>query len=480
VSDALAAHDLTSDSRWTYAQLEAAVGQFAALLRRREVAAGDRVASLAKNRVELVILHLACARIGALYVPFNWRLASAEIDSLIDDAEPTLLIGDELLPHRAFTDMSLVEFARAASREGVAAADIADMDSPSLILYTSGTSGRPKGVMLSERNIRQTALAFSRCGHVTQRSAVLCDTPMFHVIGLITNVRPALLQGGTILVSDGFITERTLARLGAPSLGVTHYFCVPQMAASLRADPSFDPARLRSLTAIFSGGAPHAADAIRAWCSDGIPIADGFGMSEAGTVSCMPIDVPSIAARAGSAGLPAAGMQAEIRDEMGVSCAVGTPGELYIRGPSITSGYWRQPETTRAAFDAQGWLRTGDIARIDEEGFLWLVDRKKDMFISGGENVYPAEIEAVLAYYPGIAECAVVGVPDARWGEVGHLAVVTRGDVMLDRDAVTHLLATRLARYKIPKYISTIDELPRNGAGKVRKDVLRSVLAQRR
>jgi fatty-acyl-CoA synthase len=299
---------------------------------------------------------------------------------------------------------------------------------------------------------------------------------MFHVIGLIINVRPALLQGGTIRVSDGFIAERTLTRLGCPSLGVTHYFCVPQMAAILRAQPSFDPARLRGLTAIFSGGAPHSAEAILAWCRDGIPIADGFGMSEAGTVSCMPIDIPSIRARAGSAGLLADSTQAEIRDADGMRCGADVVGELFIKGPTITKGYWRQPDATRAALDAQGWFRTGDLARIDDAGYLWLVDRKKDMFISGGENVYPAEIEAALAQYPGIAECAVVGVPDPRWGEVGHLAVVEKVDGMVDFGAVSHVLGQRLARYKIPKYFTVIKELPRNGAGKIRKDMLRSML----
>jgi len=474
--DALAAHDLSSDKRWTYAEFATAVGQFAALLRRRGVAAGDRVASLAKNRVELVILQLACARLSALYVPFNWRLASTEIDALVDDAEPALLIGDDTLPHRSFTETSMDEFARAARHERALGGDSVLDGSPSLILYTSGTSGRPKGVVLAERHLWQTGHNFSRCGRVTSHSTVLCDTPMFHVIGLVTNIRPALLNGGTILVSDGFAPERTLARLGSSSLGVTHYFCVPQMAAMLRAHASFDPQRLRGLTALFSGGAPHAPDAIRAWCRDGIPIADGFGMSEAGTVSCMPVDIPSIMARAGSAGLLADDTQAEIRDADGVPCAAGIEGELFIKSSAIMDGYWRQPEATRAAFDAQGWLCTGDIARLDADGFLWLVDRKKDMFISGGENVYPAEIEAALTQYPGIAECAVVGVPDARWGEVGHLAVVTQDAVTVDADAVMRYLGSRLARYKLPKYFSIIPALPRNGTGKVRKPELVTML----
>jgi fatty-acyl-CoA synthase len=200
-------------------------------------------------------------------------------------------------------------------------------------------------------------------------------------------------------------------------------------------------------------------------------------MSEAGTVSCMPLDPDLIAARAGSAGIMPPGVAARIVDAAGADCPAGVTGELWIKGANVMSGYWRRPKESAAAFDADGWLRTGDIARIDEDGYLWLVDRRKDMFISGGENVYPAEIEAALAKFPGIADCAVVGVPDARWGEVGHLAVVALpGRVLEAREILAHL-ETRLARYKLPKYITITDALPRNGAGKLVKARLREVLA---
>jgi fatty-acyl-CoA synthase len=475
--EACVAQDLTTGKSWTYQSFDKAASQFAAALRNRGVGRGDRVACVAKNRVELILLHLGCMRIGAIYVPLNWRLSRTEIDALIEDAEPSLLISDGVLAIRE--NIGLEELSLAAQKEPPLPRTPMDWDAVSLILYTSGTSGKPKGVLLTERNIWQTALNFSLLGRVTHESAFLCDTPMFHVIGLITNVRPAIMRGGRFVVSDGFVPSRTLERLADPALGITHYFCVPQMAAQLRAEPAFDPNRLRGLVAIFSGGAPHAAAAIRTWCQDGIPIADGFGMSEAGTVSCMPLDVRLIESHAGSAGLIPPGIGAEIRDDRGNNCAVGTPGELFIKGANISQGYWRRPDSTREAFDEEGWFRTGDIARFDEDGFLWLVDRKKDMFISGGENIYPAEIEAALAAHPSVKECAAIGIDDERWGEVGHLVIVAASGEEIEWAAIVGYLESRLARYKIPKSYTVVDALPRNAAGKILKTVLRTSLAGR-
>jgi fatty-acyl-CoA synthase len=473
-----AIHDLTTGQRWTYQSFDRAVAQYAALLRKHGIADGDRIAVLSKNRADLIFLHLSCARIGAIYVPLNWRLSPAEIEKLIEDAEPRMLLGDKMLAQAQLDGVSLDEFALQSHGCDAHPYEPIDAEAISLILYTSGTSGRPKGVLLSERNIWETALNFSILGRVTHGSAVLCDSPMFHIIGLVTTVRSALMRGGKFIVSDGFIPERTLARLADHTLGVTHYFCVPQMAAAMRADPTFDAHKLRRLTAIFSGGAPHAADAIRAWANEGIAMADGFGMSEAGTVSCMPLDLERIASHAGSVGITPPGLQVRILNEEGNDCGPGEPGEVQLKGPSVTSGYWRRPEETQLAFSEDGWLRTGDIGRIDPDGFMWIIDRKKEMFISGGENVYPAEIEGVLAAYPYIAECAVVGVGDERWGEVGHLVVVPLPNQDLARSHIVEFLESRLARYKIPKHVSVMERLPRNAAGKIAKSELRSMITR--
>jgi fatty-acyl-CoA synthase len=474
--DRPAAVDLASGRSWTYAELDSAVARAVTVLRRRGVGEGDRLATLARNRVLLAVLHLACARLGAMFVPLNWRLSPAEIAALVEDSAPTLIVGDACLAAAGLDGLHLDVLQTEIDAAEPEAAGSPDRERPSLILYTSGTSGRPKGAMLSERNLDQTAINFGRLGKVTHESVFLVDSPMFHIIGLITSIRPVLMHGGTILVSDGFEPARTLKRLGDPALGVTHYFCVPQMAAMLRAQPTFDATALRRLTAIFTGGAPHPASDIRAWLAQGIPVVDGYGMSEAGTVFGMPADPALIDARAGSAGLPFPTVFTRIVDDQDRDCASGVPGELLLKGDNVFLGYWRRPEDTARAFTEDGWFRTGDIALADAEGYHWLVDRKKDMFISGGENVYPAEIEAALADHPAIIECAVVGLPDPQWGEVGHLVATCRVGTALELAGVLAHLERRLARYKLPKGLTLVAALPRTASGKIQKTVLREQL----
>ena len=478
--EALALADLASGRRLSYAALDHAVARCAGLLSQNGISAGDRVATLARNQIELAILHLSCARLGAIYVPLNWRLAEAEIAALLDDADPRLLIGNADFLDRSPSRVAKWDIAELPARVERSVPQLScpiNRERPSLILYTSGTSGRPKGVVLSEANLDQTAINFAILGRVSPTSVFLSDSPMFHVIGLVTSLRAPLMFGAALLLSDAFDPPRTLARMSDAALGVTHYFCVPQMAARLRADPTFDAGKMANRVTVFTGGAPHPPAAIMAWINAGIPIADGFGMSEAGTVFGMPVDCARIAAKAGSAGVPPPGVQARIVDAAGQACEDGRAGELQLRGANVTAGYWRRPLETRAAFTEDGWFMTGDVAVRDADGFYSLVDRKKDMFISGGENVYPAEIEAALAGFPGLAEAAVIGVPDERWGEVGHCAIVATPGGALDLDAVTMHLRGCLARYKLPAHVTVIDALPRTGSGKVQKDQLRTMLA---
>ncbi|WP_395652385.1 AMP-binding protein [Brevundimonas sp.] len=474
--DGLAAIDLASGRRWTYGALDRAVGRCADLLRHRHgCALGDRVASLARNRVELIILHLACARAGLIYVPLNWRLSGPEIAVLIADAEPRLIVGDAGMRDLAPIDVTLGDLAQQIDGHGAMFAEPADPEQVSLILFTSGTSGTPKGVMLSERAQRQTAINFSLLGQVDSHSRILIDSPMFHIIGLITSVRPIVMQGGVMLVSDGFEPARTLGRLSDPDLAVTHYFCVPQMADRIRAQPEFDGARLGHLTALFTGGSPHSAASIMAWLDAGVPVVDGFGMSEAGTVLGMALDPAIIAAKAGAAGIPAPGIALRLVDASENDVRPGEPGELLLRGPNLFSGYWRRPDEMARAFTADGWFRTGDIAVCDADGYLTIVDRRKDMYISGGENVYPAEVEAALADFPGLIETAIVGVPDARWGEVGVCAMShADADENLAERVRTHL-SGRLAGYKLPRHVLAVEALPRTGSGKVGKGDLRTL-----
>ena len=472
-ADEVVAIDLPGNKHWTYAELDLSCGQCATALKNYGIQQGDRLVCLAKNRVELIALHLACARIGAIYVPLNWRLTTTEINSLIADAEPKLIIGDELLETAGLEGIDLESFLQQSAELDAMSYHFIDGNLPSLILYTSGTSGKPKGALLSENNLTETAINFSLVGKVQNNSVVMSDAPMFHIIGLITAIRPAMFQGACFVVSDGFDPARTLGRLADPDLKVTHYFCVPVMADLIKAEPAYTPDKLRGLTAIFTGGAPYAEAKIQDWVRDGIPVANGFGMSEAGTVFGMPADINLIAARPGSTGITSSRVKARIVDADGKPCSTGTSGELQLKGPNVTAGYWRRPEENSKVFTEDGWFCTGDIARCDEEGYFWIVDRLKDMFISGGENVYPGEIESLLAHDPAIKECAVIGRPDEKWGEVGHLFIVLANPkAQVDGEDFIRSLDGKLARFKLPKYVSLLDALPRNANGKIVKSAL--------
>ena len=481
--DRPAIRDLNTSREWDYAALDRAIGRCATVLRANPaLAPGERLVSLARNCAELVILHLACARTGLIYVPLNWRLSAPEVEALIEDADPKLLVGDSCLdPIKSDVKrLSVTDLAAAMEKVEPLPHAPFDRNAISLILYTSGTSGKPKGALLSEKNLDQTAYNFSILGRVTHESVFLCDSPMFHIIGLVTNVRPTFMRGALLIISEGFEAARTLDRLGDPDLKVTHYFGVPQMAARLRQEPAYDPAKLGHLTAIFTGGAPHPEADIRAWVEDGISVVDGFGMSESGTTFGMPIERDRILAKAGSVGMGTPSIEARIVDAHGNDCPVDTAGELLLRGDNVTCGYWRRPEATVEAFTDDGWFKTGDVARRDTDGFYYLVDRKKDMYISGGENVYPAEVEAAFAGMEGVIEAAVVGVPDERWGEVGHLAVVCKDGYTIDMDKVLAWLEPKLARYKLPKHLTVLPALPRTGSGKVQKQELRALLTKKK
>lgn len=473
----LAVVDLESGRCWTYAELDRAVDRLAAWLVAEFGPASDaRVATLARNCAEMLVLQLACARAGAIFVPFNWRLAPAEIDVLAEDAAPSLLFHDADFTAPASVSAAPIAEVFSLGEEGATPDPAArrDFDAVTTLLYTSGTSGRPKGVMLSEANAFWGCTNFIAGNDVTMRSVFLCDMPLFHTAGLYAATRVPLQAGGTVLISRGFDPDKTLARLSDSVLGVTHYFSVPQMAATLWNQPGFDPAKLRGLTGWAIGGAPNPRAQTERFVSAGIPIVEGFGMTETGSNFGMPPhDLARILEKAGSCGLPFLAIQARIVGDDGRELPVGEKGELWLSGPSLSQGYWNQPELTAQAF-RDGWFATGDTAAIDADGFCFVVDRKKDMYISGGENVYPAEVEAAIAELTPVADCAVVGVPDERWGEVGRVYVVpVPGHSVKAEDILSHC-AQRLARYKVPKSAVITDSLPRTASGKVQKHVLRN------
>ena len=484
----LACVDLGSGRRLTYAELDAWVDRCAAWLEAElGEPAGERVATLARNSVDVLALQLACARIGAIFQPLNWRLPGPELAVLVDDAGPRLLVYDvefaaalpALAPSGALETVAFDDGpngfaarAAAAPARPVRAAPASD-EAPATLLYTSGTTGRPKGAMISERNARACAESFSTVGRVGPDAVFLCDAPMFHTVGLYAVCRTTLHMGATLLISPRFEPGETLRRLSDPQLGITHYFCVPQMAQMIRQEPDFSPAGLRRLTALCTGGAPIPAAVIHRWVDDGVMLIDGYGMTECGTVLGMPVgDLAVVRAKAGSAGRPAPGVAVRLVSPDGRDVADGEVGELWLKGENITAGYWARPEATSETF-CDGWLRTGDAARRDPDGFYYLVDRWKDMFISGGENVYPAEVEAAILEMDGVSEVAVVGAPDPRWGETGVAYVVPAPGAVVTAETVLAHCRVRLAGFKRPRGVEIAAALPRTGSGKVRKDLLR-------
>lgn len=462
--------------RWSWAELDSAVDRLAAwLVGRLGAASGARVAVLARNHPLQVVLQFACERAGAIFVPYNWRLAQAEIAALMADADPVLVFRDAefTVPDHPAEQLLLADLEALGEPGTRAPADARrGWDEPMTLLYTSGTSGRPKGVMITVGNAFWGPTNFALGSMVSHESVFLCDMPMFHTAGLFAAVRVPIWAGGSVWISAGFVPDRTIARIADPALGITHYFSVPQMATTLWQHPDFAAEKFHGLKMYVTGGAPNPKAQVERFAHAGNRFSDGFGMSETGSNFAMPVhDVDRLIAKAGSCGLPLIGVQPRIVDEDGNDVAQGETGELWLRGPSITPGYWNQPELTARAFH-DGWFRTGDAALRDADGFYYLVDRKKDMYISGGENVYPAEVEAVLAELPEIAEAAVIGVPSERWGEVGRAFVILKAGAELTAEAVVAHCAARLAKFKVPASVVIADSIPRTASGKVQKHLL--------
>ena len=475
--DQLALVDLASGRRWTYQQLHRAVDRLAAwIVSALGPASGARLATLSKNNAEMVILQLGCVRAGAVFMPLNWRLAVAELEALVADGQPALLFCQPAFtpPANAPRSLDMAEMLALGSADSAPpAAARRAFDAAATLLYTSGTSGRPKGVMLSEQNNFWGCTNLIHGNAVGPSSTFLCDMPLFHTAGLMAATRTPLLAGGTVLISEGFDPQQTLARLSDPALRITHYFSVPQMAATLWNQPTFDADKLQGLVAWVIGGAPNPKAQSERFIGAGVRISEGFGMTETGSAFAIPpFAFGEMLRKAGSCGLPLMTVQAKVIDDDGRELGPGERGELLIAGPSVSAGYWQQPDLTAQAF-VGGWFHTGDTAVRDDEGYYTIVDRKKDMYISGGENVYPAEVEAVIAEITTIGECAVIGVPDARWGEVGRAYVIAvAGQVITAQQVISHCEA-RLARFKVPKSVVIGEAIPRTASGKAQKHVLR-------
>lgn len=483
--EALAAVDLGTSARFTYRAFHDLIDSMAAWLADAAgVGEGDRVAVLAHASVDVFAVQFACFRLGAIFVPLNIRLAAPELVAILANCTPKVLLHDAAFaalaaqaapagdpaslvaigPGSAFADAAAGD-QRPASRAEMTLHDVAT------ILYTSGTTGLAKGVKVTHAMNLFNAVNVTGLAEISDRSVHLCVLPLFHTAGLNVYSNPVFHAGGTVVVMPVFDPGAALQALGDPTLGVNLLFGVPAQYQFPTQHPDFATTDLSRLAHAGVGGAPAPISVIEAWQEQGVMLTQGYGMTETGPV-VLYLDKVDAVRKAGSAGKPALHVDIRLVDADGRDVPDDAVGEIWLRGPSITPGYWNNPEATAAAI-VDGWLHTGDAATWDAEGYLFIVDRWKDMYISGGENVYPAEVENALSRLPGVAEAAVIGVPSARWGETGRAIVVAKPDAALSAEAVLAHCAGLLARYKLPQDVIFTDALPRNATGKIHKPTLR-------
>jgi fatty-acyl-CoA synthase len=449
------------DRTVTSAELDALADAFASSFAARGLVRADRVATLTGNSPEHVAVFFACARLGLILAPLSWRLAPPELAYQLADAEPALfLVEDE---HAELARAAGASFEPLDAPEGgEPPPPAAHDDDPLLLVYTSGTTGKPKGALLTHANCFWTNVAFDVATGVAAEDVVLQVLPQFHCGGW--NVQPllALWKGATIVLERSFEPERCLELIERK--GVTTTMCVPANYQFMAQSPRFGTTDLSSLRRAVVGGAPMPPSLLRTWQERGVAIVQGYGLTEAApNVLCLPQE--DAVRKAGFAGKPYPGVEVEL----------SPAGELLVRGPNVFAGYWRNEAATAEAF-TDGWLRTGDLAERDDEGNYRITGRLKDMYISGGENVYPAEVEDVLLSLEGVADAAVLGVPDERWGEVGVAFVVRAEGAAPSAGEILAGCRERLARFKVPADVRFVDELPRSGLGKVLKDELRATI----
>jgi len=447
---------------------------------------GDRVAILARNRIEYFTLLFAIAKIGAMAVPLNNRLSAPELEFQLRDSAPKMLIADQefyemgrqlkqsgavsnLVPMDPQESQPSLYTRMLEYSDAPFEAPEADGSLPFLIIYTSGTTGRPKGAVLTQENMYWNAVNNNLALEITSEDKILTILPLFHIGGIGLFALPGLLAGAEIIVPNRFLPEQTLQLI--EQKGVTICMGVPTIFDALRKTPAFHTTNLSSLRWFYSGGAPCPLELIRYYHERGIPLGQGFGMTETSPTVFM-LMKEDYRKHAGSIGKPVMFCDVRIVDNQGRDVPRGEIGELWVKGPNLFKEYWNLPEET-AKSHSGGWFRTGDLAKMDEDGFFHIAGRKKEMIISGGENVYPLEVEQVLYAHPGIAEAAVWGIPDEKWGEVPVAAVAFSAGTSLTQEELAAYCMSRLAKYKCPKHFFIMESLPKNATGKIDKVTLK-------
>jgi len=516
--EAIAFEEAETGSRLTFAAFNDRAERGAGALEQLGIAAGERVAILCHNCATFFEVLFACGKAGAILVPLNWRQTPAELAPILADCGARVLLHDAATAELAAAlggDVRRIHFAAYETLIGNATPAFAAASPPPLwgrdreggmaehlpsgfpssltpphkgvgkrdtawptdrvwyLLYTSGTTGKPKAV------IQTVGMALANYVNVQQATGLTAaDTtvnflPLFHTAGVNLHTLPLFMAGGTSTVLPKFEVDPLLDLIAQGRVSL--FFGVPAIYQALSLSPRFASTDLTKVRHWGCGGAPLNESLIRAFLARGVRVCNGMGMTETGpTVFLM--DPAQAADKIGSVGKPQLLSEVRLVDTAGRDVADGEPGEILFRGPGITPGYFNNPEATRAAIDADGWLHSGDVGRRDADGCYYVVDRIKDMYISGGENVSPAEVEAVLTAHAAVLEASVIGVPDERWGEVGHAVIRLRSGATCDVEALRGFARQRLAAYKVPRHVTIVDDYPRTAAGKVQKHLLRQAL----
>ncbi|RYF61893.1 MAG: fatty-acid--CoA ligase [Comamonadaceae bacterium] len=483
----------------TYAQLDDRAARLARTLTDGDVAQGDRVAYVGLNSPAYLITMLASFRIGALFVPVNFRLAGPELRAVLERSGAVALVCEE--GHREAVDavrqrtalkrLLLVDDDPAIPAKGEAAGwepwsevlaatplegrvASAGFDDPAILMFTSGTTGLPKGVVLTHGNIWWNSINVdsridTRRGDVTYAAA-----PLFHVGALNSFAVRTIVRGGTVVIRRSFDPQQFLDDLVEHR--VNSLFAVPAMLAALARVPEVFDADLSALRSVVVAGAPVPPSLIRLYAEHGIWLQQAWGLTETAPFATH-LPAEYTLDKIGSAGIAMPYTDVRVVDTSSHQpVSPGTAGEILVHGPNVTPGYWENPEATAAAFDEDGWFHSGDIGYLDDDGYLFIIDRLKDMVITGGENVYPAEVERVLANMPGVTDVAVVGTPDEKWGESVVAVLSVDDDSTVTLDDVRDFAAAELARYKLPQQVRTVDRVPRNASGKLEKLIIRRLL----
>ncbi len=470
---------------YSWRDLDRASAMIANLLDALKLEKGARIAVQVEKSVEAMLLYLATLRAGYVFLPLNTAYQSAEIEYFIGNAEPAVVVCTRrnaawVAPlataagtRHVFTlddDRSGTLLEVAASCSDVHKPAAKSADDLAAILYTSGTTGRSKGAMLTHGNLLSNAEVLKDYWGWTEGDVLIHALPIFHVHGLFVALHGALLNGSKILWFSKFDPRRIAAKLPE----ATVFMGVPTLYVRLLAEPGLTREAVRNMRLFVAGSAPLLIETFDEWRErTGHTILERYGMSETIMLTSNPYRPEQGERRGGTVGFALPGVQLRVRDDQGRDCTTDEIGGIEVSGPNVFAGYWRMPEKTQEEFTADGFFKTGDVGKIDGRGYITIVGRSKDLIISGGYNVYPAEIEGYINEMAGVAESAVVGVPHPDFGEVGVAIVIAKPGATLDGDAIVAELKAKLANFKIPKRCFIVPELPRNTMGKVQKNVLR-------